>query len=268
MAPNPPGSGRRRIAGDAARRRRDTAGEPDAEAVEEATGAATTSPESEESPAESSTEADAGPATTMDAATEAPAEVRKRSRLLAPPPRESGWWLGALAVVTIAALVFVAVVGFRYLGERSDDQAFVDGRDDATSAAATSAETILSYSYQSLDDDRAAAEKAMTDDFAKEYGELYTKPYCEAFPVQGDCTVEGSFPQVVERNKQQTEASAVDVAPMECGDECSDTKASVLMFIDQTSTSNGDQQDPIGNRAVFSMVKQNGDWLVDGIRYV
>ena len=272
MTPSPSGSNRRRIAGDAARRRREAEAGRDTEAASEAVEDAQSSTGSEtDSPSDTAetdpADADASDASTPDA-NPTPDRPRKSAFELAIPPRETWWWLGALMVVMIAALVFVAYVGFGYLDERNDDQAFADNREDATSSAATAAETILSYSHQSLDEDRAAAEKTMTDDFAKEYGELYTKPYCEAFPGQEECTVEGTFPDVVKRNKQQTEAAVVDVAPMECGDECSDDKASVLLFIDQESTSDGEQQNPVGNRAVFTMVKQDGDWLVDGIRYV
>lgn len=266
----PGGSGRRRMAGDAARRRREQAadGAPD-ESVEQSAPADT---EGEGAATEGTTERTtetARPAPSRSGGGPGESEAGRTHRVpLHAPPRETWWWLAILAVVTVAALVFVTVVGVRYLQERSEDAALADSREGATSAAATAAQQILSYGYQDLDADRAAAEELMTDDFQQEYGALFSKPYCEAFPVNGECTVEGTFPEVVKQNRQLVDASVVDVAPMECGDDCETDKTRVLMFIDQSSTTGGERQAPVGQRAVFTMVEQDGDWLVDGIAYV
>lgn len=282
------GSNRRRIAGDAARRRREltaeeaastptTAGDIVAEEEASAPTETTADPEAAaETPRAEYAEVEDAPSDGEPAERDEPSEsggpsepARERTPLrLHAPPRETWWWLAILGVITVAALVFVAVVGVRYLGERNDDAALADARTEATSAATAAAETILSYDYQSLDADRAAAEKLMTDDFRAQYGQLFTQDYCDAFPVEGECTVEGKFPDVVEENQQQVTAAVVDAAAMECGDDCKGGEARVLMFIDQSSTVGGDQQAPAGQRAIFTMVEQGGDWLVDGIAYV
>lgn len=265
----PGGSNRRRMAGDAARRRREQADGIASESTGEPGAAPEAAPGDDATAAETEERGSATTETPQDKVGESKTRRERTRRVhLSAPPRETWWWLAILAVVTVAALVFVTVVGARYLQDRGDDTALAQSHEDATSAAATAAQQILSYDYQDLDADRAGAEKLMTEDFRKEYDALFTKDYCDAFPVQGQCTVEGKFPDVVKQHKQQVDASVVDVAPMECGDECDADKTRMLMFIDQSSTSDGKQQSPVGQRAVFTMVEHGGDWLVDGIAYV
>ncbi|MDN5856795.1 MAG: hypothetical protein L0K86_28960, partial [Actinomycetia bacterium] len=168
------------------------------------------------------------------------------------------------AVVTVCALVFVGVVGVRYLSERSDDEALAEAREDATSAAATAAEEVLSYDYESFDSERDKAGALMTDDFRKQYDDLYTGKYCDVIPEQ-NCTETGSFPEVIKKRKQTVDASVVNVAPLECGDDCSESKATVLLFIDQSTKSDGEDLPPAATQAKFTMVERDGKWLVDGI---
>lgn len=259
------GSGRRRIAGDAARRRRETPASPTDETQDTVV----------EPPVEEPTEqtrpetGEAGIGEAPEPAEAEPGEDRQKGRAprrpaFAAPPKQTWWWLGALAVVTVCALVFVGVVGARHLSERSDDAALADARAAATSAAATAAEKILSYDYKAIETERSDAGKLMTDDFLKEYDELYSGKYCDVIPEQ-NCTETGTFAEVIKSRKQSVEASVVDVAPLECGDDCSQSKVTVLLFIDQATTIDGKQLPPNGTQAKFTMVKQGGSWLVDDI---
>lgn len=257
------GAGRRRVAGDAARRRREAAslGEDSHDSASESSVAESTErtkPGSDESAATATPE----PRAEKESAADEP-KPRTRPSFSA-PPREAWWWLGALTVVTVCALVFAVVVGVRYLSERGDDDALAEARDDATSAAATSAEEILSYDFKSFDSERADAAELMTADFRKQYDELYSGTYCDVIPEQ-NCSETGSFTEVIKKRKQKVEASVVNVAPLECGDDCSEDKATVLLFIDQATASDGKQLQPRGTQAKFTMVKQDGDWLVDNI---
>ena len=266
MSSQQPGSGRRRIAGDAARRRRESADST----TEQAQDA------SVETPVEESTEpTQPEPDETADSATAEPAkktapdteEARSRGPrrpAFSAPPRDTWWWLGAIAVITVCAIVFAGVVGARYLSERGDDESLAEARDDATSAAATSAEEILSYDFASFDSERTDAADLMTSEFRKQYDELYSGKYCDVIPEQ-NCSETGSFTEVIKKRKQKVEASVVNVAPLECGDDCTEDKATVLLFIDQATSSNGKQLQPRGTQAKFTMVERDGEWLVDGI---
>ncbi|MGH3359864.1 MAG: hypothetical protein ACRDO7_13770 [Nocardioidaceae bacterium] len=254
------GSGRRRIAGDAARRRREAAARTSDEPVVD--DPASEDPEPEV--ASDADEAGTAEAEPCEAEVVPAAEPRQRRSVFSSPARETWWWLALLAVITVCALVFVAVVGSRYLSERSDDEAFAEGREEAASAAATSAEEILSYDYDAFDAERVDAEKRMTDDFRQEYEELYSGEYCEVLPEE-NCTETGTFQEVIKEREQQVTASVVDVAPLECGDECSDSETKVLLFIDQATTAAGEELPPVGTQAMFTMVEQDGEWLVDNI---
>ena len=260
------GSNRRRIAGDAARRRREAA----ASSAEETpkTGGESTA---DDAAAAETVAAGASTAESESAEPDTPVEPdtakrprKQRGPVFTAPPRNTWWWLGAVAVVTVCALVFVGVVGARYLSERSDDEALAEARKDATSAAATAAEEILSYDYQSFDSERDKAGALMTDDFRKQYDDLYSGKYCDVIPEQ-NCTETGTFPEVIKQRKQTVDASVVNVAPLECGDDCSESKATVLLFIDQATNSNGDELQPTATQAKFTMVERDGKWLVDGI---
>lgn len=262
------GSGRRRIAGEAARRRREEATDSTEESPQARTDRSTDeAPESETAAALESAGTTAFESTpTEDASESADTKATRKPRrpILTAPPRDTWWWLGAVAVVTLCALVFVGVVGARYLSERSDDEALAEAREDATSAAATAAEEILSYDYQSFDSERDKAGALMTDDFRKQYDDLYSGKYCDVIPEQ-NCTETGSFPEVIKQRKQTVDASVVNVAPLECGDDCSESKATVLLFIDQATRSDGEELQPTATQAKFTMVERDGEWLVDGI---
>ena len=264
MSPQQTGgsSSRRRIAGEAARRRREEAASSSGElspARAEPSADEVTEPEKP-----TDTESEPTQVDPSDESAEFEGARKPRRAILTAPPRSTWWWLAAVAVVTVCALVFVAVVGVRYLSERSDDEALAEAREDATSAAATSAEEILSYDYQSFDSERDKAGALMTDDFRKQYDDLYSGKYCDVIPEQ-NCTETGTFPEVIKKRKQTVDASVVNVAPLECGDDCSETKATVLLFIDQETESDGQELQPTATQAKFTMVERDGEWLVDGI---
>ena len=268
----PGGSGRRRIAGGAARRRREEAIDATDEPL-----ASDTEPSAEQSEPgtprtteQSGTGADAARPTESTDPTESKAdeerEISRKPRrpILTAPPRDTWWWLAALAVVMVCALVFAGVVGARYLSDRGDDEALADARDDATSTAATTAEEILSYDHKTFDAERSDVANLMSEKFRKEYDDLYSGKYCDVIPEQ-NCTETGSFTEVIKKRKQTVNASVVNVAPLECGDDCSEDEATVLLFIDQATTSDGKKLQPRATQATFTMVKRDGDWLVDGI---
>lgn len=273
MSSHTGGSKRPRIAGAAARRRREANVDSEASAATETDAAAadaeTPAPVAPDTAA--SNEKSVGVPDEMAAAApekepEAPEPEAERPTGPRSPmlPPDAWWWLGAVCVITVCALVFAGVVSVRYLGDRTDDAASAQDREDATSAAATAAQEILGYDYQDLDADRTAAEKLMTDDFSTEYEKLYSGAFCDVVPEQ-NCTETGTYPEVIQDRKQSVDASVIDAGALECGDECSSTKTRVLLFVDQTTTTGDQTLAPAGSSAVFTMVKTDGDWLVDYI---
>ena len=73
--------------------------------------------------------------------------------------------------------------------------------------------------------------------------------------------------ELAPQRKIVVQAQSRNAAALECGSECSPTKSSILVFLDQARLV-GDSKVPtvFGNRIVVDMVELNGVWLVDDIR--
>ncbi|WP_370616247.1 hypothetical protein [Mumia sp. Pv 4-285] len=150
--------------------------------------------------------------------------------------------LGVLAVVAVAFAV-VATLAVRQTESAADER--VETADRATAAATPALETVLSYRHASVADDLEAATDLMTDEFAEEYEQL--------------------APQVASAAKQRkidVAASVRAIAPLECGQECSDTSVRLLAFVDQHRTVAGKPGSPAALSVVVRMEKIDGDWLV------
>ena len=159
----------------------------------------------------------------------------------------------SIAFVALVALA-IASVGFAGFGVwRGVDQwrstSVVEAHADATDAAASAAEEIFSYRYNRLDEHMRESQKAMTPKFAKKFRAI--SPALNALAPQ---------------RKIQVKAVVRYAAAKECGDECSPTKATVLIFIDQARiASDADKPTVFGNRIEVFMVEREGTWLVDNI---
>lgn len=157
----------------------------------------------------------------------------------------SAW---ALIALTVASLVFAAsgIVGAVY-HHRSEDAAVV--RSDAADAASAAAEKIFSYRWNTLSKDLATGRTYMTPAFAKKYK-----------------SIAPALLKLAPQRRIQLKAVTRDAATLECGDACVESRARVLVFIDQARVADGsDQPTVFGNRMVMSMVKRNGKWLVANI---
>ena len=116
----------------------------------------------------------------------------------------------------------------------------------APSAAERAAATILSYNYKSLDADQKAAERYMTPEFRKKYDKSMT-------------LVKANAPKLHAKVDAEVKASGVSHADPD--------RANVLVYVNQTtvSTANGGDPQLALNRALFSMKRVNGTWLVNNI---
>ena len=155
--------------------------------------------------------------------------------------------LVALAVVT--ALVVGLAAYFAFEAKRAAD--YREALDRAPAAAERAAVAVLSYDYESLETDRDAAARFLTDD--------YEKTYVETFGL-----VEENAPDLKAQVEAQVLASSTMVVPT--GDQDPD-RVPVLLFVNQTtkSTANDGRPTTALNRVQLDMENVDGTWLVDGI---
>jgi hypothetical protein len=168
-----------------------------------------------------------------------------------PSARDLLWLVPATLVAGAALIVggWLTVKGASDLGGGGDDD-LVSSQRQAASAAGTAAETVFSFRYDQLDEHVSASKALMTPKFAKDFDKIA--------PV---------LTELAPQRKIVVQAETRDAAALNCGDECSDTKANILVFIDQARLV-GDAKEPtvFANRITISMVKRDGTWLVNNIR--
>lgn len=150
--------------------------------------------------------------------------------------------VGVLAVLTVVALATGGVLGWRAWQGREAEQA----RSAASGAAARAAELLLSYDYQKLDANFAAARETLTPEFATKFDQT-TK--------------------LVGEQAKKTKAT-VDADVREAGVSSGNSDVvTVLLFVNQTTTSTITQGKPRIdlNRARFVMIHTDNTWLVQEI---
>ena len=166
------------------------------------------------------------------------------------PPRAEWRWFIPLTLVALAAVVFGAVFAVKGISDYREQQGIEAANVAATAAAGKAAESIFSFRYDQLDEHLSESKALMTPAFKKEFDKI--APALTELAPQRQIVVKGES-----RN----------AAALECGNECSPTKSSILVFLDQARLV-GDSKAPtvFGNRIVVSMVKTDGVWLVDDIK--
>lgn len=145
---------------------------------------------------------------------------------------------GAAGVVVAALLVGVGWLGWGYLQDRAAEQA----RTDAVQAATAQATAMLSYNYNDVDQQLAAAADGLTGDFKGDYGKLVEEtiaPGAKEKKITVDATVQAG--SIVSADK---------------------TDAVVLLYVNQITTS-ADMPDAAttGSRVRMEMHKEGDRWL-------
>lgn len=145
------------------------------------------------------------------------------------------WALGVLAIaLSVAAGLEVAHV------RHADSVA--DARTQSVAAARSAVQGVLSYDYRHLDQDFTAGRKLLTPGFAKDYEETTKAVAPTAKQYHAVVTAE------------VTAAGARNVSA---------DSATVLLFVDQTSTNTKHAQPRIDqSRVRVTMVKDGGRWLL------
>ncbi|MFG2289437.1 hypothetical protein ACGFOU_25625 [Streptomyces sp. NPDC048595] len=170
---------------------------------------------------------------------EAPPRGRLRARLSA-----------ALALLTVAGLVAVAVLGWQYQDGRQVEEA----RAQALAAAQQAAPVVLSYDYRHLDRDFAAARGRLTGSFRAEYGR----------------TTKAVVAPTAKKYKGVVKASVVAPpdggAPAASVASASADSAVVLLFVNQVTKStqvSGSRMDL--NRVRMTLTRTADGWKVSAV---
>ncbi|HET6989449.1 MAG TPA: hypothetical protein VFI00_22660 [Kribbella sp.] len=176
---------------------------------------------------------------------EAPAEEESRSPVVTESDRTRG--LGRMLTVVLGVAVVLALTVAVVLGVKAwQGKQAEDARGQAAAAGRKAAETALSYDYRDLDKSFAAARATMTPEFAGKFDE--TAKVAGELATKTKATVKADVREVGVRD----------------GDA---DRVTLIIFVNQTTTSTITQGKPRVdlNRTRFTMVRKDGQWLVQEI---
>jgi Mce-associated membrane protein len=156
---------------------------------------------------------------------------------------------GILAAVAVGLGAWKGSQGWRALQEKKQAEQYQEALDTAPAAAESAAAAVLSYDYRSLEADRDAAAKFLSDGYREEYVDTFDKLVIES----------------ATQTKAAVEAQVLASAAMNSGERDA-SKVPVLLFVNQTTSSAASADPSVAlNRVRLDMVEVNGTWLVDGI---
>lgn len=158
--------------------------------------------------------------------------------------RRSRWSLAVPIVLVVALLASAGVAAYLYFTQyRPDQETDAEAAKVAIDAASSGATALLSYSPERLEQDFAAAKDRLTGEFLNYYTQFTTQIVTPA----------------AKEKQVKTEASVVQAALSEIQPD----KATVLLFINQTTTS---KENPDGAFAASSvkvgLEKVDDRWLI------
>lgn len=156
---------------------------------------------------------------------------------------------GILAAAAVGLGAWKGSQGWRALQEQKQAEQYQEALDTAPAAAESAAAAVLSYDYRSLEADRDAAAKFLSDGYRQEYVDTFDKLVVES----------------ATQTKAAVEAQVLASAAMNSGERDA-SKVPVLLFVNQTTSSAASADPSVAlNRVRLDMVEVNGTWLVDGI---
>ena len=165
------------------------------------------------------------------------------------PARSTGRRRGLLVVAAVVAVLLVVAAAALVAVDRRQ-QRVADARSSALEQARTAAETVLSYSYRTLDDDFAAATAVSTGRFKDDY----------------ERTSQSAVREVATQTEAEVKADVVSAGVVSGTAD----RVVVLLFVDQTTVSNRlDRPKTDQNRVRLTMVRSTSDegptWLVEQV---
>lgn len=156
---------------------------------------------------------------------------------------------GILAAVAVGLGAWKGSQGWRALQEQKQAEQYQEALDTAPAAAESAAAAVLSYDYRSLEADRDAAAKFLSDGYREEYVDTFDKLVIDS----------------ATQTKAAVEAQVLASAAMNSGERDA-SRVPVLLFVNQTTSSAASADPSVAlNRVRLDMVEVNGTWLVDGI---
>ena len=162
------------------------------------------------------------------------------------PNRRTMAWFVPLCVLAFVAAGFAIGLGVLQLRDDGLDAA---ARQDAVAPAGQAAEALLSFRYDTLDQELQSERDLMTDSYAEEF--------LNVFPDQAR--------RLTAQQQATVKSTVLAAAPMECGEECSSDRVDVLVYLNSESSVRGQVPEVNPNRAVITMRHEGDRWLVDGI---
>lgn len=176
----------------------------------------------------------------------APGALRNRRARPADPagrrlPWVPGWLLAGLTVCVVLTVSLAA-----YLSTQPSQGEVEEATGSARAAAERHIVPVLSYDYQTLEEDRAAAKEVVTDDY-------FTDDYEPLFEV-----IENNAPSL----KTVVEVEVISSAVVRAGED----RVQVLLFVNRPTT-NAETKQPViyKDQVTLTMQRVDDEWLVDGI---
>lgn len=162
-------------------------------------------------------------------------------------PVRRPWGRTSWVVVAVAAVVTLALLGaalWSWQQAAEIDDARQAGR-TARAAVTEKVELLLTYDYETFDEDAAAAEEVLTPDFREEYA-----PTRDAIRDRA----------VQQRRSQQATVVAVSVISQE------EDRVETLVFVDTVSAREGsERQRVLQNRVKVTLSREGDTWLIDDL---
>lgn len=161
------------------------------------------------------------------------------------PVGRGQWWRGpgaALAALVLAAALLAVVVGYSLQGTHSvaDDRAAVE-------AARTSLEKLLSYDHSTIEAQLPHNQDLLTGPFRDEYAK----------------TLRDTVIPMVTKDKVVVQARSYDAGVM----SRDGNTIKVQVFVNQVRTTAAQPQAAVDqNRAIATMTKVGGRWLISGLQ--
>ena len=154
-----------------------------------------------------------------------------------------GWVIAVVAVLTAAAVTVTAL-----LWTQPSEAAVTEAAAGARSAAERAAVPVLSYDWQSLEQDQEAAHEVITSDYRRDYDQLFE-------------VIEDNAPRTRTVVEVEVIASAISRVDPD-GD-----RVSVLLFVNRPTTNRVTREPVVYKDQVTLTMQQVGEeWRVDDVQ--
>jgi len=157
--------------------------------------------------------------------------------------------IAAIAALAVASLVLAGFLAIR-IQHRVDD---AGAGPEASAAAERALEAAFSFDYRHMEADRDRAVRYMTSSYKKDYLKTFDKLLI-AGPDGG--------PGPAVKTKAVVTADVLDTGIV----DSDRSRVRVVAFMNQSSVKGDAGPTILQNRVVVTMVRHNGDWLIDDVK--